>query len=60
MSEVDNLIVALLKDNDIDSPMRFVNINLDDPCFEKKLELKKLREIPGMKVIIFDTVDEIK
>ena len=60
MSEVDKQIEALLKDNAIDSPIRFINIDVDDPRFEQYVELKRFMEIPAVERIIFAKLEEIK
>ena len=60
MEELIKQIEWLLKDNAIDSPMRFINIDVDDPRFEQYVELKKLYEIPVIERIIFSKLEEIK
>ncbi|MFC2146650.1 hypothetical protein ACFLRT_04735, partial [Acidobacteriota bacterium] len=53
-------IEGLLKDNAIDSPIRFFNIDVDDPRYEKYVELIQLMGIPGIEQIIFGKIEEIK
>ena len=60
MSEIDKLKDALLKDNAVNAPIRFINVDVDDPRFEKYLVLEKLMEIPSIEQIIFAKIDEIK
>ena len=39
MSEIDKILEALQKDNAVNAPIIFFNIDLNDPRFEKYLEL---------------------
>ena len=38
MTEIDKILKALKKDNAVNSPMIFFDIDLKDPRFEKYLE----------------------
>ena len=60
MSELDKLKDAFLKDNAVNAPIRFINVDVDDPRFEQYVELKRFMEIPAVERIIFAKLEEIK
>jgi hypothetical protein len=60
MTEANKEKEALKKDNAVNSPMIFFNIDLNDPRFEKYVELKKFMEIPAVEQIIFAKLEELK